>query len=343
MTKKRIIGLVLAFSMLFSMPVKAEGDMENIRDAEKLSLEHLKSIELQQQAPVFLGHDQVEALFDEETEVQPYGLGGDDYEPNNTPETAFPYEQVNKLKTQVTSKYDLFSLGMRNASLHSADDVDWFSVNLTAGETYFVDLRNIGKTNWYIELYYFDGAGSGYYYTTDPAERPVYEKWQEKYFYFTAEDTGTYYIRIANGGEWSSDLYYFFYVGPAIQFFDIVDMPTYDSVQIFGSDYKTYTCDLRNAVPPTTEIVNLSMADKFWYGETCMEIEKYMSTGGAKYSNRRGGGSDTINSISGVSLGQLWTIGGRCAKGIHFSTWAGVLNGRFGCVMAPYPGNELSF
>lgn len=25
MTKKRIIGLVLAFSMLFSMPVKAEG------------------------------------------------------------------------------------------------------------------------------------------------------------------------------------------------------------------------------------------------------------------------------------------------------------------------------
>jgi hypothetical protein len=39
----------------------------------------------------------------------------------------------------------------------------------------------------------------------------------------------------------------------------------------------------------------------------------------------------------------LWTIGGRCAKGTHFTYWSAELNGRFGCVMAPYPGNELSF
>lgn len=341
--KKRIIGLILTFSVLFSMPVRAEEAIESVSDSEALSTENLKSIKLTQQTPTVLDHEQIETLLDEEVQIQPYGYGGDDYEPNNTVATAFPYEQVNELQTQMNSKFDLFSLGMRNASLHSNDDVDWFSVDLTAGDTYFVDLRNIGKTNWYIELYYFEGTDAGYYYTTDPKEEPVFEKWQEKYFYFTANDTGTYYIRIANGGDWTSDSYYFFYVGPAVRFFDIVDMPTYDSVQIFGSDYKTYTCDLRNAVPPTTEIVNLSMSDKFWQGETCLEMEKYMSAGGLKYSNRKGGGSDTINGISRVSLGQLWTIGGRCAQGKHFSTWAGVLNGRFGCIMAPYPGNELSF
>ena len=53
--------------------------------------------------------------------------------------------------------------------------------------------------------------------------------------------------------------------------------------------------------------------------------------------------SDVIQNIKGASLGQLWTIGGRCAKGTHFTYWSAELNGRFGCVMAPYPGNELSF
>lgn len=226
----------------------------------------------------------------------------------------------------------------------NADDEDWFYTNLTAGEDYFVDLRNIGKSNWYIELYYLRTDGTGYYYSTNPVEMPVFEKWQEKYFYFTAQDTGKYYIRIASGNDWSDEMHYFFYVGPAIQYFDIVDMPTYGGVQIYGNSYQTYTCDLRGiAVPATTAIVNLSMTDNFPQGKECSEVEKYMSAGGKTYYSSSGGKSNVINNIGKVSLGQLWTIGGRCANGNHFTYWSGRLNGRFACIMAPYPGNEVSF
>lgn len=137
-------------------------------------------------------------------------------------------------------------------------------------------------------------------------------------------------------------MYYFFYVGPAVQEFDIVDMPTYGSVNIYDKSYKTYTCDLRGtAVPADTYIINMNMTDQFPQGKACSEVEKYMSAGGKTYYNRSGGGSGIINNIYGASLGELWTIGGRCAKGTHDTTWRGVLNGRFMCKMAPYPGNEL--
>lgn len=342
MRAKRIVSLVLLLSLLVSMPVMAEEETGS--NDESVCMEYLKSIDLLEQAPMQMDSSQVEELFEkEEIEIQPYGIGPDAYEPNNTISTAFPYERVNELAPRLTDKFQLFSLGMRNAGLHSADDEDWFSVSLTAGEDYFVDLRNIGKTNWFIELYYINTDGTGYRYTTNPLVYPVFEKWQEKYFYFTAENTGTYYIRIANGGDWTSDQYYFFYVGPAIKYFDIVEMPTYDSVQIFGSNYKTYTCDLRNAVPATTAIVNLSISDNFPQGTVCPEVEKYMSAGGKTYYSRSGGSSDIINNIGSASLGQLWTIGGRCAKGTHYTLWGGKINGRFGCIMAPYPGNELSF
>ena len=51
-------------------------------------------------------------------------------------------------------------------------------------------------------------------------------------FYFTAKDTGKFYIRICSGNDWVDSMYYFFYVGPAIQTFDIVDMPTYGGVNL---------------------------------------------------------------------------------------------------------------
>lgn len=342
MKVKRILSLALVTSMLSCMPVMAKEDISIISGDEGAALEYLQSIELEKQAPKPIDSKQAEVIFNKEPEIQTFSVNAADaYEPNDTYTTAFPYEKVNELQPQLTSRFELFSLGMRNAGLHSATDEDWFSVELTAGEQYFVDLRNIGKTNWFIELYYLSSDQGGYYYTTDPTIYPIYEKWQEKYFYFEAQDTGTYYIRITNGGDWTSDQYYFFYVGPAVKFFDIVDLPTYGSVQIYGSSYKTYTCDLRDAVPSVTAIANLSMSDKFPQGTICSEVEKYMSTGGKTYYNRTGGGSDTLSGISNASLGELWTIGARCAKGTHYTNWAGVLNGRFGCVMAPYPGNEL--
>ena len=342
---KRFLGIVLVCSMMFSMPIMAaekDGSMQNY-DAEAASLKCLESVQLDKQEAKVLSPAQVSELFSEQS-IQSYTTVPDECEPNDTINTAYPYTQVPVVTSQLTSKYDLFGLGMRHAGLHSETDEDWFSISLTAGEDYFVDLRNIGKSNWYIELYYIKPDGTGYYYSTDPTEMPVFEKWQEKYFYFTAKDTGTYYIRIANGNDWSDEMHYFFYVGPAIQYFDIVNMPTYGSVQIYGNDYKTYTCDLSGtSVPKTTAIVNLYMTDNFPQGKECAEVEKYMSAGGKTYYSPSGGTSNIINSISGAPLGQRWTIGGRCANGEHFTYWSGVLNGKFGCVMAPYPGNEVSF
>lgn len=338
---KRILSMALVCSMLFSLPVMAaEEDAENDFDASEASVEWLESVNYEIMEPRYLSPEKIDELSADDG-VEPQVTVPDDFEPNNTYQTAYPYNQVPILQNELTSKYDLYYLGMRSAGLHSANDEDWYTIDLTAGEIYFLDIRNVGNTNWYIELYNL-APDKLYYYTTDPEEEPIYEKKSEKYLYFKAEDTGTYHIRVANGGDWSDQMYYFFYVGPAVQEFDIVDMPTYGSVNIYDKSYKTYTCDLRGtAVPADTYIINMNMTDQFPQGKACSEVEKYMSAGGKTYYNRSGGGSGIINNIYGASLGELWTIGGRCAKGTHDTTWRGVLNGRFMCKMAPYPGNEL--
>lgn len=340
---RRILSLILVCSMLFCVPVMAEENNVDSYDAEVASLEYLESISLEKREPIALNSGQINELFAEEG-IRAHTDTPDAYESNDTITTAFPYNQVSVVTSEMTSKYDLYSLGMRHSGLHSENDEDWFSINLSAGEDYFVDLRNIGQSNWYIELYYIKSDNTGYFYTTNPEEMPVFEKWPEKYFYFTAKDTGTYYIRISSGNDWSNEMDYFFYVGPAIQYFNIVDMPTYGMVQLFGSDYATYTLDLSDdAVPEVTAIVNLTVIDNFPQGKVCGEVQRCMRAGGKTYYSTSGGNSGVINNISGVSLGQVWTIGAKCTKGTHVTYWTGKLKGRFGCVMAPYPGFEVSF
>lgn len=339
---KRILSLTLVCSMLFGVPVMAnEGDAVSSYDTEAASLEYLESIEFPECKAIKLSAEEVSELMTKERKQTRITVP-DDYEPNDTVSTAFPYNKVETVNRQLTSRNDLFGLGMRQACLHSEDDEDWFSIKLTAGEKYFVDLRNIGKSNWYIELYYFGTNGNEYKYTTNPEERPIFEKRPEKYFYFTAKDTGTYYIKISSGNDWANVMNYFFYVGPTIQYFNIVDMPTYGSVQIYGGGYSTYTFDLRKEiVPANTSIVNLTMTDSFPRGTECTEVARSMSAGGKTYYSTNGSGSGIVNGISGVSLGQLWTIGGKCRNGKHFTYWSCELNGRFSCIMEPYPGLEL--
>ncbi|MCM1266567.1 MAG: pre-peptidase C-terminal domain-containing protein [Bacteroidales bacterium] len=339
--RKQVLSVALVCSMLFGIPVMAaEENIENDQGVEAVSVEWLRSVDAEKAEPKYLSPEQMEELSANDG-IDLQVTVPDDFEPNNTYQTAYPYDQVPILQNTLTSKYDLYYLGMRSAGLHSASDEDWYTINLTAEETYFLDIRNVGNTDWYIELYNL-APDKLYYYTTNPAEEPIYSKKSEKYLYFTAKDTGTYHIRVANGGDWSNQMYYFFYVGPAVQEFDIVDMPTYGSVNIYDRDYKTYTCDLRGvAVPEYSSIVNMNITDTFPKGKVCNEVEKYMSASGKTYYNRSGGGSGIINGINGAPLGDLWTFGGRCAKGSHDTTWSGVLNGRVVCLMAPYPGNEL--
>lgn len=294
------------------------------------------------QLPIRLDKNQMAEKLQSNENVQAISTVADKYEPNNTYTTAYPYNNVETLQSQLTNITQLYSLGMKSAGLHSKTDEDWYSVNLTAGQEYFVDIRNVGSRNWFIEIYYVYEDNSGYYYTTDPSKYPVYEHKPEKYLYFTAEDTGKYYIHISNGGEWSDSMYYFFYVGPSVQYFDIVNFPTKKKVgiQITGSIYKTYSINLTKEVPATSTIMNLSISDDFPQGGSkCSNVDKYIQINGKTYYCSSNG---TVNMISNASLCNLITIGAKCGDlSTHTTYWQGILNGRFKCLMAPYPGNEL--
>lgn len=322
-----MIGLLLACSVAFSTPVMASEDTSiNLTENEK-----------EQDMAQITGGEMLDLFSDEENNQLDTMAVPDKWEPNNTLETAYPYDKLPVLTTTITCSTDLYRLGMRYGSLDSPDDVDWYTVDLTANQKYFVDLRNVGETNWYIELYYSDGKNKCYY-TTNPSEKPVYEKKPEKYLSFTAEYTGTYYIKIANGGDWVDDMDYFFYVGPVTQYFDL-ELPT-GSTTINGNGYRTYICNLKNQVVPAhTSIVKMAIVDNFPNGNVCTEVDKYMMTGGRTYYNRTG--YTEIQGMAGESLGQLWFIGGKCASSEHFTRWGGTLIGRFQCEMEPYPGNEL--
>lgn len=338
---KRLFSLVVVCSMLFCMPVMAaENNLDDGAMDEELITGTLEDVEVDLSAPIEVSEEVYEVLVG--NSIQPYVTTPDNYEENNSPATAVAYNSVATLTNQVSSNNDLYRLGMKSAGLHSATDEDWYYITLDAGQTYFVDLRNIGCRDWYIELYYLTGdIETSYYYTTNPAVRSEFQGAAEKYFYFTAQDSGTFFIRISSGNDWVDSMYYFFYVGPYIQTFNIVDLPTYGGVNLFGTSYQTYTCDLRNAFPATTAITSISISDSFSNG-SCSHLSKYMSAGGRTYYNSVG--SDSIGNIQNVSLGQLWTFGAKCSQNMHSGVhWSARINGRFRCIMEPYPGNEINF
>lgn len=126
--------------------------------------------------------DEVKEIYPNIEKISTYSTEPDDCEPNDTIVTAYPYSKVPVVTSKVTSKNDFYSLGMKHAGLHSKEDEDWFYTELQSGQEYFVDLRNVGKTNWFISLYYFNEDGTGYYYTTDPSQKSVYEKNQKNIF-----------------------------------------------------------------------------------------------------------------------------------------------------------------
>lgn len=142
-----MIGLLLACSVAFSTPVMASEDTSiNLTENEK-----------EQDMAQITGGEMLDLFSDEENNQLDTMAVPDKWEPNNTLETAYPYDKLPVLTTTITCSTDLYRLGMRYGSLDSPDDVDWYTVDLTANQKYFVDLRNVGETNWYIELYYSDG------------------------------------------------------------------------------------------------------------------------------------------------------------------------------------------
>ncbi len=235
------------------------------------------------------------------------------------------------------------ALGMKSGTLNDPKEEHWYTVDLKAGTRYFVDIRNVGETNCYIEVYYNVNNQNQYFYTTNPEENDIYDLKPEKYLYMTAPVTGKYYIKIASSDNWehssSFTKNYFFYVGPENQTYTISGYPI-GGVSIFGSDKKSLSLDLFGVVPESATIVNLSISDTFPLGSPCTDIEKSMRYfGGKTYSNI--GGSSEIYGMSGVNLRQSWNVYVKCGQGSHVTQWVGRLNCKFKCKMAPHPGNEL--
>lgn len=269
---------------------------------------------------------------------------GDDYEPNDTKAKAYPYKNVKVITESISFPAQLYTLGMRSASLHSKDDVDWYYVDYKKGDELFVDLRNIGMQNWTIELYYsVDGKG----YKTYPKES-VFKDKPERYFTFTVKETGRIYIKIYSQGDWSSESYYYFYVGKhKNNEFQIKDMATMGNTKILGTSYSTpYILDLTNAVPADAIINELYLTNDF-AGKGCNTLDKKIYTSKKRYTNTSKTGNEKINisSSNNEKLAQVWFICGRC--GCSYNTdsgliWTPRLNATFTCTMGPYPGNEIN-
>lgn len=123
----------------------------------------------------------------------------DPYEPNNSMDTAYPYE-----KTKVLSG-NLFIEGYRSAGCHVEGDVAYFSITLSTPYSYDVVLKNLYDQDRHIYIWEDNGNG------TWSRFRYRYQKTgQPEYWIFTPSRSGTHYIQIAGGG--AEYMYFFFAV-----------------------------------------------------------------------------------------------------------------------------------
>ena len=185
---------------------------------------------------------------------------------------------------------------MKAAGLHSETDEDWFYTSLTAGETYFVDLRNVGRRDWYIELYYLgEDLDSSYFYSTNPEYNSVYKGAAEKYFYFTAKDTGKFYIRIC---RWKriSQITCISLIRSSKKIYPSICWHIYNIKSLYSrTNIEEIIHGIYPIISTTTAIININLSDSFSKG-TCSHLSKYMSAGGRTYYNTPGD-----NAIKGIT------------------------------------------
>ena len=268
-------------------------------------------------------------------------------ESNDVRSDAYYYNLAPDVEPQIAHYGRLYALGMKHANLDSEDDVDWYYAYCTAGVQYFTTLRNIGTKDYYIEISHFESENDQDPIYSETTDLPKFSGKSEKYIKFTAPYTGKYYIKVARSGEWvETDTDYFFYFGPRIKQFNIVNLPTGGGVQVIGSSYSTYTSNLLYTFPRTSSIITLRVSDYFTSGY-CNNVKKRLrsSTGTYYYNNTSTNTTDhdTMIGRAGVNLSQQWTIGAGCShNGLHAPFyWSARLNGNVSCVMEPFPGNDI--
>lgn len=332
MKKKKLLFRVV--TLMFVM-----GIVLSLKDVVKVNAQCVSNKDvIEETLPEKANEEEVREILEDKPQL--FSLTPDNYEGeggNDTINTAYPYNQVPAYSTKITGPNQLFRLGMKNASLHSDTDVDWYKLELKEGERCFVDIRNL-EGNWNIRLYYYNKADNDslWYYQPKPE---TFDNKSEKYMTVVPKQTGTFYLRVTSDGDWMDTMNYFFYAGPEEQIFTVENLPTYGSAQIYGGTYKSYTVDLTEVVPKYSEIISLSITDSFSSGTSCSELDKRLTAGLRSYYNTAGTGSATINYISGVQLGQVWDFAAKCNGNKHVTVWSAKISGKIRCKMAPYSSN----
>ena len=132
---RTILSLALVVSMLGNVPVMAAG----VNDSEQTNAQ-VTSLEQQfdyfercEQKPEKLSREEVNEWFGDGKSRAASSLSQDRWEPNNTKDTAYPYSKIPTARTTISTKSDLFWLGMKEGNLHDENDVDYYSIDLTAG------------------------------------------------------------------------------------------------------------------------------------------------------------------------------------------------------------------
>lgn len=193
-------------------------------------------------------------------------IAPDQYEPNDTIDTAYNYDLIPELDVY------LYNMGFKSANLHTVTDEDWYYTTLTAGNIYFLDLRNIGDSDYNISLFFFNEDGTMDYLTSVGDTR--FTQHPEKYYYVQPNKSGRYYVCITGNGTTTSTMNYFFYIGNAQRSFTYSG-PVGTPISIFGDTYQTgKNLDLSKAVVPYDSVVlSMSFSNDF-SGTICPECQK---------------------------------------------------------------------
>ncbi len=136
------------------------------------------------------------------TNVLAAAVSPDQYEPNNTVDTAYPYAATTVLTGNV------YTNGYRNSNIHVPDDEDWFYITLSSSRTYDVILKNIYDTDIHIYIWKENSDG-----TWTKWRHPNQKYSEPEHYTFTPPTSGKYYIQIAGFSE-PERFYYFFAVEP---------------------------------------------------------------------------------------------------------------------------------
>lgn len=126
----------------------------------------------------------------------------DEYEPNDTKETAYPYSRME------THHSNSFIDGFKHSGCHVQGDVDFFWINMLKGCEYDVVLKNLYSKDRHIYIHGYSSNG-----TPEIRGCLTPKPGKPEHFTYTPKVSGKHYIEISGMGE-PEVAYYFFAVEP---------------------------------------------------------------------------------------------------------------------------------